>query len=61
MVVTLCSVPALAFIKEEPPSPPSIVANETKNSMGFVEGLKELVSNKNYMILFVIYFLIQGI
>ena len=30
MVVTIFSVPALAFIKDEPPSPPSIVANETK-------------------------------
>jgi hypothetical protein len=55
------TIPALSFIKEEPPSPPSIVANDTNNDMGLKEGIKELGSNKNYILMFVLYLLIYGI
>lgn len=61
MVVTLCIVPALAFIRERPPSPPSVVANETDNHMGFKEGMKELVSNRNYVLLFITFNFIYAI
>ena len=55
------TIPALSFIKEEPPSPPSIVANDTNNDMGLKEGIKELGSNKNYILMFILYLLIYGI
>ncbi|TNV72744.1 hypothetical protein FGO68_gene148 [Halteria grandinella] len=60
-VVTLFCIPALTFIREEPPSPPSVVANDTNHSMGFGEGLKQLVSNRNYILLFICYNFIYGI
>ena len=55
------TIPALSFIKEEPPSPPSIVANDTNNDKGLKEGIKELGSNKNYILMFILYLLIYGI
>ena len=61
MIVTVCIIPAMAFIKEDPPSPPSVVANVTNNNMGFVKGMKELVSNRNYVLLFICYSCIFGV
>lgn len=60
-IVTMFCIPALTFIKEEPPSPPSVVANDTNNNMGFSRGIKELVSNRNYILLFLCYMFIYGI
>jgi sugar phosphate permease len=60
-LVTLFCVPALAFIREEPPSPPSVVANDTNNSMGFKDGLRELFTNRNYVLLYICYIFIYGI
>lgn len=61
MMITLFSIPALAFLREAPPSPPSVVANDTNNTMGFVRGMKELISNRNYILLFICYNFIYGI
>jgi MFS family permease len=61
LLISVFTIPALSFVKEEPPSPPSIVANDTNNDMGLKEGLKELVTNKNYILMFLIYLLIYGI
>jgi sugar phosphate permease len=61
MIITLFCIPALAFIREEPPSPPSVVANDTNNSMGLKEGCKELISNRNYLLLFAAFMLVYGI
>jgi hypothetical protein len=61
MIITIISIPALAFIIEEPPSTPSVVANDTNNDIGFGEGIKELVSNCNYILIFTIYLMISGI
>lgn len=61
MIVTIICIPALSFMREQPLTPPSVVANETNNHMSFFYGLKELISNKNYMIFFFLYLLIQGI
>lgn len=61
MIVTILSIPALSFIKEMPPSPPSVVANDTNNPMNFKEGMKELISNKNYILLFICYNFIYGV
>jgi hypothetical protein len=48
-------------VREEPPSPPSIVANDTNNDVGFKEGFKELMSNKNYILMFIVYLLMYGV
>lgn len=61
LLISVFTIPALSFVKEEPPSPPSIVANDTNNDMGLKEGLKELATNKNYIFMFLIYLLIYGI
>lgn len=61
LLISLFSIPALSFIKEEPPSPPSIVANDTNNDVGFKEGFKELITNRNYILMFIIYLLMYGI
>ena len=61
MLVTIFCIPALAFIREEPPSPPSVVANETNNSLTFCEGLSKLARNWNYFKIFFIYLLVAGI
>ena len=61
MIVSLLCIPALSFIREEPLSPPSVVANDTNNGMGFKEGLKELVLNKNFVLLYICFNLIYGI
>jgi len=61
ILISVFTIPALSFIKQEPPSPPSIVANDTNNDMSFSEGLKELVKNKNYIFMFTIYLLVYGI
>ena len=61
ILISVFTIPALSFIKQEPPSPPSIVANDTNNDMSFSEGLKELVKNKNYILMFTIYLMVYGI
>jgi MFS family permease len=61
MVVTVLCIPALAFMREEPPSPPSVVANETNNTYTFCEGLSKLASNWNYIKIFSIYLFVAGI
>ncbi len=61
LLISVFAIPALSFVKEEPPSPPSIVANDTNNDMGIKEGLKELGTNKNYILMFLIYLLMYGI
>jgi sugar phosphate permease len=43
LIVTLFCIPALVLMREEPPSPPSVVANETDNSMSFGASIKGLV------------------
>jgi hypothetical protein len=60
-MISVLIIPALSFIKEKPPSPPSIVANDTNNGIGFKEGIKKLGSNKNYILMFILYLLIYGI
>ncbi len=60
-MISVLSIPALSFIKEQPPSPPSIVANDTNNDMGLIDGIKELSSNKNYILMVLVYLLIYGI
>jgi FLVCR family feline leukemia virus subgroup C receptor-related protein len=57
----VCCIPALVFIREEPPSPPSVVANETNNNMTFKEGIKSLISNWNYIKIFTVYLFLVGI
>lgn len=54
-------MPALIFIQEEPPSPPSVVANDTKQAMSFAYGLKQLIHNKNYILLFLTFNFLYGI
>jgi hypothetical protein len=61
MIVTILCIPALAFMREEPPSPPSVVANDTNNDISFWEGLKELISNRNYISIFMVYLFLGGI
>jgi hypothetical protein len=61
ILISVFTIPALSFIKQEPPSPPSIVANDTNNHMSFSQGLKQLVKNKNFILMFAIYLLIFGI
>jgi hypothetical protein len=61
MIVTVICIPALSFMREQPLTPPSVVANETNNRMSFFYGVKELISNKNYIVFFFLYLLIQGI
>ncbi|CDW89422.1 major facilitator superfamily protein [Stylonychia lemnae] len=60
-IITVLCIPALIFTQEEPPSPPSVIANETNNKMGMAEGVKELFTNRNYIILFLIFNFIYGI
>ena len=55
------SIPPLIFIRESPPSPPSVVANETNNRLTIKESLKELVSNRNYILLFIVFNMIYGV
>lgn len=61
MIVTVCCIPALAFMREDPPSPPSVVANDTDNNIPFGESLKSLVQNWNYLKIFFVYLFISGI
>jgi Na+/melibiose symporter-like transporter len=61
MIVTILCIPALAFMREEPPSPPSVVANETNNAHTFCEGLSMLARNWNYIKIFSIYLFVAGI
>ena len=61
IIITLMSIPPLIFIRESPPSPPSVVANETNNRLTIKESLKELVSNRNYILLFIVFNMIYGV
>jgi hypothetical protein len=60
-MISILAIPALSFIKEYPPTPPSIVANDTNNDMGLIDGIKELSTNKNYILMVLIYLLIYSI
>jgi len=61
MIVCLFSIPSLVFMREEPPSPPSVVANDTNNDISFGEGIKMLISNWNYLKIFFVYLFLAGI
>jgi predicted MFS family arabinose efflux permease len=61
MIISVLCIPALSFVKDEPPSPPSVVAQETDNRMGVIDGLKELISNRNYIFLLLCFNFIYGI
>lgn len=50
----------MIFLKEDPPSPPSVVANDT-NGISLKEGIKELVSNRNYILMFTIFVLVFSV
>ena len=61
MIVTLFTVPALAFFRERPPTPPSVVADDTNAGMKFIEASKALFTNRNYVLLFIVFNLIFGV
>lgn len=61
IIISLFSIPVLIFMKEEPPSPPSVVTYENANKMGLGEGIKELASNRNYLLLFFTFNFVYGI
>eukprot|EP00347_Sterkiella_histriomuscorum_P019206 403342532 len=61
IIITIFSLPAIILMKEEPPSPPSVVSYDNANKMGMGEGLKELIGNKNYLLLFFSFNFIYGI
>lgn len=61
LLMTVLSLPALIFMQEEPPSPPSVVANDTNNHMSMKEGIKALLTNKNYMMLLLTFNFIYGV
>lgn len=61
IIITLFCIPPLIFLRESPPSPPSVVANETNNRLTIKESLKELVTNRNYIPIFFVFNFIYGI
>lgn len=61
IIISLFSIPAIILMREEPPSPPSVVTYDNANKMGMGEGMKELVSNRNYILLFFSFNFIYGI
>jgi len=60
LMITLFTVPALGLMREGPPTPPSVVANEF-DQMTFAEGMKDLISNRNYVLLFLVYVIVYGV
>jgi MFS family permease len=46
-------IPALFLIREKPPSPPSMVATKPRPKQTFAESFHGLVSNVNYMLIFI--------
>ena len=60
LMITILTLPALSFMREGPPTPPSVVANEFEE-MNFGQGMKELISNRNYVLLFLVYVIVYGV
>jgi MFS transporter, FLVCR family, feline leukemia virus subgroup C receptor-related protein len=54
IIVTILSVPSLIFLREEPPSPPSVLLRDKDSivEMSMVDSLKSLFKNRNYMFMF---------
>ena len=52
-IMTICfCFPAIFLIREKPPSPPSMVATKPRPVQTFKEAFKGLISNSNYIHVF---------
>ena len=46
------AIPAIIFVRDKPKSPPSIVATKPRPVQTFSESFRGLISNKNYIMIF---------
>ncbi len=63
IIITGLSLPALIFLKEQPPSPPTVLLKEggTMIPMGMLESIKNLFKNRNYICLFLSFNFLYGL
>lgn len=63
IIVTILSVPSLIFLREEPPSPPTVLLRykDTVVQMSMMDSLKSLFSNRNYMFMFASFNFLYGL
>ncbi len=61
--MTILTVPSLIFLREEPPTPPTVLLRdrETIVQMSMVDSLKHLFSNSNYMFMFASFNFLYGL
>lgn len=53
IIITCLSIPSMIFLKEEPPSPPTVLLKDSILPMAMGDSIKSLFSNRNYMCLFI--------
>lgn len=61
IIISVFCIPAIIFLRETPLSPPSVLANNmNEEEIGIMKGIKMLVRNKSYMLLFITFNLMYG-
>jgi hypothetical protein len=51
-IVSLMLIPSFFLIKDNPPTPPNRRASKPRPQFSVLEGIKMLISNKDYMLVF---------
>jgi len=63
VIVTVLSIPALIFLRDEPPSPPTVLLKDKDSviQMSMGEAIKSLFSNRNYIYMFLSFNFLYGL
>lgn len=61
IIVTIMVVPSLFLIKDQPPSPPSIVATKPRPNYTFMEAARVIFTNSNYLWIFIHFQLVNTV
>ena len=63
VIVVVLSIPSLIFLREEPPSPPSVLLKDKDSviQMGMGEAIKNLFTNRNYIYMFASFNFLYGL
>jgi len=54
-------IPALLFIRDKPPSPPSVVATKPRPQYTFKQAAKLIFTNRNYLWIFIHFQLVNTV
>ena len=63
MIVVVLSVPSLIFLREEPPSPPTVLLKDKDSviQMTMGQAIKSLFTNRNYIYMFISFNFLYGL